>query len=356
MVNKKISESLGSDLKTYGKKIYEGSKKGLLVATTAALIGLSASPVNSQDKLDINDRELENYAENYIERETNSELLQDKYSFLEMGEHVDHYERETFERAFENLERKYVDQKNMSYREFSKNLNQMIEKYSDILYGQSNGSADMTEVQMFFENFGDNKSLQAISRNLLEQGVKEKRYFHAQNVLRNEGYIPGPIDGFYGEKTRNSLWAFQKINDLEVTGQLDQQTLRAFGDMQEPEPKYNEERVHFEVDIDNQLLLAVENGEVKYNIHVSTGEDGATPRESSKVYMIEDSGWRDAINQEGDAIGKMKNPIRFNGLVYIHGSLYVPQYNDSKGCVRTQEHEIDQLREMISVGDWVHVY
>ena len=45
-----------------------------------------------------------------------------------------------------------------------------------------------------------------------------------QESLKAKGEDPGPIDGVMGKKTRSALTAFQKANDLKVTGILDDET------------------------------------------------------------------------------------------------------------------------------------
>ncbi|BBO81497.1 hypothetical protein DSCO28_20630 [Desulfosarcina ovata subsp. sediminis] len=46
----------------------------------------------------------------------------------------------------------------------------------------------------------------------------------AQGRLWNLGYNVGPIDGNLGPRTRNTLKMFQKNNNLEITGELDDAT------------------------------------------------------------------------------------------------------------------------------------
>jgi hypothetical protein len=46
----------------------------------------------------------------------------------------------------------------------------------------------------------------------------------AQVVLTAYGYVPGPIDGLMGTRTKAALVRFQKAHDLEMTGELDRAT------------------------------------------------------------------------------------------------------------------------------------
>src|SRR5690348_10153433 len=45
-----------------------------------------------------------------------------------------------------------------------------------------------------------------------------------EETLRDKGHYRGKIDGFVGLRTRASIRAFQKAENLPATGQLDSQT------------------------------------------------------------------------------------------------------------------------------------
>jgi len=50
-----------------------------------------------------------------------------------------------------------------------------------------------------------------------------------QHALKSQGHDPGPIDGTLGADTQEALRAFQKSQDLPVTGQLDSETIAKLG-------------------------------------------------------------------------------------------------------------------------------
>jgi peptidoglycan hydrolase-like protein with peptidoglycan-binding domain len=50
-----------------------------------------------------------------------------------------------------------------------------------------------------------------------------------QETLRNKGHYRGKIDGVFGLRTRASIRAYQKAENLPVTGQLDTQTAGKLG-------------------------------------------------------------------------------------------------------------------------------
>lgn len=51
------------------------------------------------------------------------------------------------------------------------------------------------------------------------QGVKSNTVMEVQKGLAEHGYDPGPVDGKYGEQTRNAIRQYQKDHGLPVDGQ-----------------------------------------------------------------------------------------------------------------------------------------
>lgn len=46
-----------------------------------------------------------------------------------------------------------------------------------------------------------------------------------QQALKDRGYDPGPIDGVMGRKTASALKKYQQTEHLNVTGQMDAETV-----------------------------------------------------------------------------------------------------------------------------------
>ena len=63
----------------------------------------------------------------------------------------------------------------------------------------------------------------------MHQQLSSEQIRELQEKLRDEGHNPGPIDGIWGPQTQAAVKEFQKENDLQVTGQLDQQTMKELG-------------------------------------------------------------------------------------------------------------------------------
>lgn len=178
-----------------------------------------------------------------------------------------------------------------------------------------------------------------------------------QLILAREGYRPGPVDGIFGEKTRDSLRAFQKAHGLpQRKGELDEETKIALRNIRRLNPKREAKEIHLEVNLSRQLLYVVEGGEVMNIIHVSTGRNDKTPVGEFSIYEKVTSGWVTAIGNDGMPQGEMYKPLKFHGPFYIHGSWSVPSYPASLGCVRVHPRHMEYLHKITSVGTKVLIY
>jgi lipoprotein-anchoring transpeptidase ErfK/SrfK len=158
-------------------------------------------------------------------------------------------------------------------------------------------------------------------------------------------YDVGAADGFYDQQTRQGVLAFQKYAGLKRTGTYTLETQKALHTATLPDgfhPELGLPRI--EVDIPRQVLLYFDEQGLNRVIAVSTGSNrkyceiskksgeqvcgvAKTPRGKFRIqWRI--SGWR-----ESD-LGKLYNPLYFNGGFAIHGSPSVPASNVSHGCVR----------------------
>jgi N-acetylmuramoyl-L-alanine amidase len=117
---------------------------------------------------------------------------------------------------------------------------------------------------------------------------------------------------------------------------------------------------YLEIDVSEQVLAEVVDGQVVAATHVSTGSgedywlggvlwDGETPRGWFGIYA-KDSGW-----VEG-SLGSLYNAMYFYEGFAIHGSYSVPDYPASHGCVRVTMAEADALFDRIAIGTPVFVH
>ena len=177
-----------------------------------------------------------------------------------------------------------------------------------------------------------------------------------QERLLELGFWLQLVDGDFGGTTKQAVMAFQKYMGLEATARVDQvtadaltlATTRAVGLSNEP-------GTLVEVDKDKQLLFIMNSGKLLWAINISTGsgqyyletnqkdlvtwETGRslTPSGRYKIDREKPDGWWD-----GD-LGQIYRPKYFNGGIAIHGSMSIPNYPASHGCVRVSTAAMDMI-------------
>jgi len=180
---------------------------------------------------------------------------------------------------------------------------------------------------------------------ILKIGSQGEAVLALQKRLTELRYEVGAIDGFYGRQTWQGVVAFQKYARLKRTGTYTRETQKALYTATLPEGRHPELGwPRIEIDLTRQVLLFFDELGLNRIISVSAGSNrkyceiskksgeqvcgvARTPRGKFRIqWRI--SGWR-----ESD-LGKLYNPLYFNGGFAIHGSPSVPAYNVSHGCVR----------------------
>jgi lipoprotein-anchoring transpeptidase ErfK/SrfK len=173
-------------------------------------------------------------------------------------------------------------------------------------------------------------------------------------------YFVGTVDGTYGEDTAQAVTAFQKVHGMERTGTVTPEVWSRMVSATDPAPLVSGgagKRV--EVDVDRQVLFFYEGGKLAQIVAVSTGSeepycengscgDAVTPRGDFKIYR---QGW----GWETGPLGSLYNPAYFTGGFAIHGSLSVPPYPASHGCVRIPMTVAELFPDWTGLGTPVHV-
>ena len=171
----------------------------------------------------------------------------------------------------------------------------------------------------------------------LVEGMSGSDVKSVQERLASLKYYPGPADGRFGDDTLEAVWAFQEVNGIPTTGNVDAATKKALVNPKTYKAKYpGQDKTRIEVNLHIEVLVYYEKGRIMLISHVSTGggyyyDGGAravTPE--GKFYTNEFlPGWI-AV-----PLGYMYNPIFFIGTAYaIHGDIPVPLAPVSHGCVR----------------------
>lgn len=168
-----------------------------------------------------------------------------------------------------------------------------------------------------------------------------------QRRLQELGYWLGGANGTYDHLTRQAVIAFQGVEGLARDGVAGPQVREALPRAQRPTPVSHHAN-GIEIDLQRQVLKVVENGQVRWTLHTSTGTgerytqpdgDKAIAATPTGEYVIERriDGWR-----ESD-LGRLYRPAYFVGGVAIHGYHNVPPYPASHGCTRVTMEAIDFL-------------
>lgn len=182
----------------------------------------------------------------------------------------------------------------------------------------------------------------------IEYGEVSARVGKLQQRLQDLGYFVTSVDKAYGGETQQAIFALQKAGGLYRDGVVGDATQNAADDGVVPKAQTSSGKV-LEIDIDRQLVLAVENGKVVKIINASSGNGetyeakGATytaytPRGSFAVFR-EVNGMHSSTLELGD----MWRPKFFTGGIAVHGSASVPAFPASHGCVRVSNSAMDWI-------------
>ncbi|WP_431946323.1 peptidoglycan-binding protein [Micromonospora marina] len=184
-------------------------------------------------------------------------------------------------------------------------------------------------------------------RDALRRGDTGDRVQALQKRLDRLGYWVGETDGTFGLLTEQAVYALQKAAGLRPDGIVGAKTRAALDDGRRPDARSTDGHLA-EVDLDRQLLLIVDDGEVSRIFNTSTGtfehytHQGETyladtPRGRWTVDWQVD-GWRDG------PLGRLYRPKYFQEQgIAIHGYTSVPPYPASHGCVRVTLPAMDWL-------------
>lgn len=190
--------------------------------------------------------------------------------------------------------------------------------------------------------------------------VQSASILDVENRLVELSYLVGSVDGVMDGALKHGLTAFQKVEGLERTGELDAATLSRLETATRPTPRFNTPPTHFEIDIDRQVVFVVENGGVLATLPTSTGNNklftsqgwtrrAVTPNGTYEI-NFKRNGWRYA------PLGALYRPAYFNGGIAFHGSKSVPTYPASHGCVRLPMQFADWFADRAHIGTTVYVY
>ncbi len=199
----------------------------------------------------------------------------------------------------------------------------------------------------------------------LQSGSQGTRTRAMQQALKDQHYDPGVIDGKFGGKVTMAVWAFQELHGLPSDGVVGPATEAQIG-AKVPQAMLKPELgpTHTEVDLTKQVMIVWRNGAPSLISHVSTGSGHAYCEDTDGGKNCGDAvtpvglyrfgrrvaGWRVA------PLGRLYNPVYFNGGIAVHGAASVPDYPASHGCVRIPMSIAEYFPTLVNTGDQIQVF
>ena len=211
----------------------------------------------------------------------------------------------------------------------------------------------------------------------LGPGSSDTKVGDLQQRLKDLAFDPGPIDGFFGDRTVSAVWAFERlvmgVSQANSTGLVTPSMWERMHQQVEITARRRPGGTHVEVYLPEQVAVVFTDAVPRLITHVSTGSgeqwcqevtiDNDDGTQSVKgrcgisitpggVFRFDRKidGWRNA------ALGRLYKPIYFNYGIAIHGATSVPNRPASRGCVRIPMHIAEYFPDLVSIGDTVLVF
>jgi len=185
----------------------------------------------------------------------------------------------------------------------------------------------------------------------LAQGDHSAAVQVVQQRLVELHFEPGPVDGSFGADTTTAIQSFQNVTGRDPTGVVDADLWDALQQPLDLAPMVDGAApTRVEVDLDRQLLVLWQDGQVRLITRVSTGALGVTPTPPGRFHVQRRvAGWDPGPH------GALYNPLYFNGGIAFHGFGSVPLHPASHGCVRIPMVIADEFPGLVANGTEVYV-
>ncbi len=189
----------------------------------------------------------------------------------------------------------------------------------------------------------------------VEEVVSSADVLAVQERLAELGYDVGTPDGRFGGRTSYAVMAFQKMEGLSRSGDIDDELLAALPGAGPPGPMVpGGPSTRVEIDLNRQVLILWSGGALTRILPISSGNgeeycvDGecdiaVTPPGSFSI-------GRKAEGLEVAPLGELWWPMYFNGGIAIHGSPSVPPYPASHGCIRIPMYAAPTFYDQVGRG------
>ncbi len=204
-----------------------------------------------------------------------------------------------------------------------------------------------------------------------------------QQRLTDLGFWPGPVDGYYGDETRRSVWAYEKlVLGVPSDAPSGDVTPEMWDAMQDPfvvQPRRPESTPnHTEIYLPEQVIAVFHEDRAVFVSHMSSGDN----EEWCEEVTISPGEWnnpgdeplvrgecgksftpggvfafeREVEGVRQSSLGGMWDPVYFNYGIAVHGAMNVPLYPASHGCIRIPLSLSPTFQELTEIGDQVFVF
>ena len=185
----------------------------------------------------------------------------------------------------------------------------------------------------------------------LELGATSPAVTELARRLAALHYAVPSLSPTFGDDFAESVYAFQKVQNLDRTGAVDAAFWTRLENPRIPQARYTDPAAHIEIDKTHQVLYLVRGGAIALISPVSTAGIAGyyTPEGRFAIY-------RKVVGYDRSPLGVLLNPMYFVGGYAIHGNPSVPPYPASHGCVRVPNFVIYRLFSSEPYGETVYVY
>ncbi len=194
----------------------------------------------------------------------------------------------------------------------------------------------------------------------LRAGSSGSEVTYLQKALGFISYPAGARDGTFGSDTQQGVYAFEKTNKLTRDGVVPPWEMEMIASDRRPDAPRRPAQNFVDVDISRQVLFEVRDGRVIHTLPISSGNeeyytvDGETykahtPRGNFTVQ-------RKIAGERVSRLGTLYYPSYFVGGYAIHGSMSVPVYPASHGCIRIPMYVHKKFFYRTPVGMPVYVH
>jgi peptidoglycan hydrolase-like protein with peptidoglycan-binding domain len=187
-------------------------------------------------------------------------------------------------------------------------------------------------------------------RPTLHSGSKGAAVKRLQKRLVALHYDVGKADGVFGSNTLHAVYAFQKVQRLDIDGVVGPDVWRKLAHPHVPKPTHRRKAASIEVNLTLRVVFQTKNRKVTKILDASPGKPSTPTVTGSFTITRRIDGWRRSH------LGLLWRPNYFHGGYALHGEGSVPTYAASHGCVRLTISAMNRLWPQLKIGEHVYVY